>query len=136
VAIALKYAHLCDYAGIGANGKAIAVGIFEWWMVPAGAPTILPLCYFVARLEASFADGTDHTGAIVIRDADAKEVWRLPIPQLRLVPVGPGRPLAATLFALLTNVGVPGLGDYVIEVVVDDKAVGETDFSFIEAPPA
>ena len=136
MAVTLKYAHLCDYAGPGNNNKALLIGIFDQLQPPVGAPLQMPLAFFAAKLEASIADGADHAVSIVVRDADEQPVHTVNIPLVHFNPSGPGRPLGALLVLHIGGMQFPERGDYTFQIVVDNEGVGEAPLYIVEPPPA
>jgi uncharacterized protein DUF6941 len=135
MAITMKYAHFCDYAGLGNNGKPIVVGIFDQLNIADGQPLVMPLAFFITQLEASIADGAAHQISIVVRDEDGGEVHRVDFPTNNFLPAGPGRPLSAAVILGVPGLQFPRRGDYAFEVVVDGRRIGESPLYLMDAPP-
>ena len=136
--IQLRYAHLCDFAGLGHNGKPIVVGIFEilYDQNPSERPISMPIAYLAAKLECSLADGTEHEMSVVLRHEDGEEVHRVDFGRVQFVPSGPGRPLHAALILLVAGITFPDQGDYAFEFVVDTVKIGEAPLYIVPKPPA
>lgn len=135
--IELKYAHLCDYACLGAREKPILVGVFDIIFAPVDAsPINLPPCFFFAKITASIADGTNHSLSLVVRNEDEEIVNRLDMKGATFGASGQGRPLGGNLLLQISGMPFPRHGDYTFEVLVDNKKVGETPLYISELPPA
>lgn len=120
-----RFAHLADYAGDGASGKMIVVGIFDNVFVGPDRPVVLPPFYLVARFEAHVTEGTQHALEIRFTDMDGNDViprGKLPI---NFGPRGPGRPLQANVYAQLSGVQVPDVGEYAFHLFIDDRRLGD-----------
>lgn len=133
----LRYAHLCDYAGLGSGGgKPIVVGIFDTvYDAEQVRPIRLPISYFVARIDASLAGGTEHDLQIVVSDEDEEEVHRFDLGATPFSPGGPGRPLSTHLIMLIAGLEFPERGDYNFQVIVDGEKLGATPLYIAEPPP-
>lgn len=136
----VAYAHLCDYAGLGNNGKPIVVGIFDTvYHADEAGPVAMPLCYFITKIEASLATGTEHEVSVVIRHEDGEIVHQVDFGSVQFQATGPGRPLSAAVIMLVAGMPFPARGDYAFEVVVDRdgaEPAGAAPLYFLEAPPA
>jgi hypothetical protein len=132
----LRYGHLCDYAGLGAAGKIIVVGIYDTLF--SNDPTEVvgfPLSYLVFKLECSIAEGHEHTISVRLKDDDEETLpdgegkpmeWGTGIHGFVLS--GPGRPLIRIVLLPIHGLAIPGHGDYAFEVIVDEKKIGSVPF--------
>lgn len=134
--ISIKYSHLADYVGIGANGKPIIVGIYENVFAVEAEPSgyRVPLSYLVVALQGSIIDAGTHRAEIELVDGN-----RQPLKQgnftfeLELVPNGEGRPLVGLVVALLSNIFLPEVGDYEFVVRVNDAEIGTVQLALLPA---
>lgn len=137
--IKIKYAHLADYVGAGANGKPILVGIFDsvFAVVPTPGGFRVPLSYLVVALEGSIVDAGPHRVEIEIVDGNRQPLdkgrYRF---EMTLVPTGDGRPLGGLVVAQLTSLSLPEVGEYEFVVRVDDAELGTVSLALLPAPPA
>lgn len=135
--IKMAFAHLCDFAGLGNNGKPIIVGIFDAIQdrEQTGSVT-LGLAFFITKIEASLVTGTAHDVSIVVQTADMAVVHRVDFGKLEFQSSGPGRPLAAQIILPVLGMPFPGMGDYTFAVIVDGVTVGEAPLYVVPSPPA
>jgi hypothetical protein len=138
----LRFGHLCDYAGFGAGGKLILVGLFNQVMHAGALPISLPLSYLVFRVECSIAEGADHEVRVRLKDEDEITVvndegepvdFSLGAP--RFTPSGPGRPLGAQVIFQVVGIALPRTGDYAFEIRIDGAIVGEVPLYAVELAP-
>ena len=115
----LKYAHLCDYAGEGAYGKVIVVGIFDHLFATPQRPISVPSCTLVVSFSAHVTEGTEHKFELRFTDEDAKDMIPRITGDLRFALQGPGREMRANLFLQFGPQLLPDLGDYRFYVLVD-----------------
>ncbi len=135
----LKYAHLADYAGAGANGKMTVVGIFDHvFTAPGISPVPFPPCHLLAVFEASVAEGSDHRIRARILNADEEAAGFQLDGELTFYATGPGHPMRAVLSVGLGPgvLSVPAPGDYCLAFWVDGARIGEAPFSVLVRPGA
>lgn len=135
--VTLKYAHLADYATIGANGKPIMVGVFDRVQHPNESRAIrLPDCYLLMRMTCSVADGTAHDLELQLRDGNGEFLGE-PIRAngATFQASGPGYPLVGTLLLGIRGMPLPELGDYEFVLRVDGREVGALDFVVTDVGP-
>lgn len=133
--IETRYFLCCDYATVGANGKPIALHIFDNFFVESrdGALSLPPFSV-LARVECSIADGPAHDFTLALLDEDGTALAELPLPQQQFGAQGPGLPLAAQLFITLHGLPVPACGTYTLALRTGGRAVGETDIRVLPLP--
>jgi len=135
----LRFAHLADFASVDGSGKLTIVGIFDIvWDRTGQRPIVFPPCHLVAAFAGSVAEGSAHTAAVALVDADETVVWEGLQAQLQFTPFGPGYPLRAQ-FVLGFVPGVltvPDHGDYHLVFRIDGHTVGEIGVSVLAPPPA
>jgi uncharacterized protein DUF6941 len=121
----LRYGMLADYAGPGAEGKSIVVGIFDTVYDRLGVrPIPLPPCYLVAVFEAHTTEGTEHQLELRVQDEDGHDIVPAVAMPIRFSPQGPARPLVARVFAFLPQFPVPEHGVYTCELLIGGDACG------------
>jgi hypothetical protein len=130
----LKYAHLCDYAGEGARGKPIAVGIFERVVASDARPIGLPTIYLLVAIEAHVAEGTDHTAEIRLTNDQGEDKIPRASFQIRFRPQGPGHLMIAHLIAQFEMITLPDVGEYEFYVLVDGNDVASVPLIISPAP--
>lgn len=136
MAIRLEWGHLADYAAEGAGGKMTLVGIFQRIYVPKDAPQVqMPMCYLAAQIGASIVDGAEHTVRLRLLDGNGHPVSGVPF-QLPATfgSAGPGYGLSTNVAILLVGIPLPGVGDYALEIAVDDVALGTVAFVVARQP--
>ena len=128
MAVTLKYGILCDYAAIGARGKAIAMHIFEHFRRPsANQDDPLPAFAVLAKLECSIVDGDKHTFTIKVIDEDAREHATLELPPHPFAAQGPGMPMMGQMIINISGVRLP-FGAYEIVICEGSTKVGRIGF--------
>ena len=127
MAVVMRFGHLTDYATQDTSMKLILAGLFD--IVYAATPDaeIIPVGFtLVARLDCSIADGLDHEVKIRFLDGEEEQVGdEMDVGTLTFSPMGPGRPLAAHVFARFGGLQVRRVDDYRFVIVVDGSPVGE-----------
>lgn len=137
--IEIKYAHLADYAGLGANGKPIVVGIFEniFARVKTDEGYPVPLSYLLVAMTGSITDAGHHRVEFHLMDSDGEPVWSpIVFDDIEFRPSGAGRPLSAIAATILVGMHLPVIGDYEFVVRVDDRRLGVVPLSLIPLPSA
>lgn len=135
----LLYAHLADYATIGAGGKPTLVHVFDFVVTkPVEGRFFFPPCYLVASLSTSVGNGSRHRIAIDLVDDDEQSLERVIEADADFRPTGPGRPLRAQLIAGFGahTLSVPALGDYGLRFLVDGAVCGRLPVTFMLTRPA
>lgn len=113
MALKLRFGILCDYATVGANGKAIAVHIFENLRLRASQTgMMLTPFYLVAQIECRIADGSRHAIDLQLIDEDGRELAVWPFPEVEYRSQGAGLPLVARYMMQIGNMPAPGPGTY------------------------
>lgn len=131
-----RFGHLADYAGEGAAGKLIAVGIFENVHASSARPVMLPIMHLVAVFEAFVAEGTEHQLEVRFTNADGVAQFPpAPVP-INFVPQGPNRPLRANVIIQLAGLQVPDVGDYAFNLFIDTHFQGRIPIVIIPMPQA
>ncbi|MFA6165370.1 MAG: hypothetical protein WC700_02055 [Gemmatimonadaceae bacterium] len=131
----LKYAHIADYAGDGANGKTIVVGIFDTINVGQAVPQIVtpPMCVAVV-IEADVSEGSTHALKMQFVNEDGVPV----VPQIEgtvaFFPGGPTRPMQAKLFLQFAPFPLPKTGDYSFDIFVDQRRIGTLPLYVVRVP--
>ncbi len=134
--VRLRFAVLADYAALGQNAKPLVVGIWDNITNFRNAnPVPMPRCFLFAALNASVADGTEHTVEIRLVDGDGTRLIDPILFPLRFGILGPGRGLAANINLELVNLALPGEGDYEFQFWLGPQQLGEVAFSVLPAPP-
>jgi hypothetical protein len=134
----LKFGVLADYAGQGAAGKTILVGIFDTVYNTQNASSLaLPPFYLFAQVEGHVTEGTEHKVIVHITTGDGRD---LPVPvrvelPFKLSPRGPGRELQGNLIIALQGMPLPGNGSYEFSILMDGRHVGSVPLYVAEAPP-
>ena len=132
----LRFGTLADWAGPGAAGKLIIVGMFGRIIDAAGVrPIALPPCYLVAMFEAESTEGARHVCSIQRQDMDGRDLIQPMTATVEFVPQGPGRRLSAHVFTPLFGLRVPTRGEYAFRFLQGDRYRGSVPFEVI-APPA
>ncbi len=120
----LKLALICDSANVSQEGKLNILGEFNtiWGQ---HAPIKWPMLTLVARFEAHAVEGSGHTLAIDITDADGHSILDRRIEaQLTFSQTAPGRPLRANILAGFRDLAFPKFGDYEFHMLVDGHSMG------------
>lgn len=136
--ISIKYSHLADYVGIGANGKPIIVGIYDnvFAVVAEQSGYRVPLSYLVVALQGSIIDAGKHKAEIELVDGNRQPLKKGNFAfELELVPNGEGRPLIGMVVALLSGIFLPEVGDYEFVVRLDNAEIGTVPLALLPAPP-
>jgi len=121
----LRYGTLADYSALGAGGKPLLIGIFDSILaVETARPVRVPPCYLFGIFEAHTTEGTDHRLTIRLQTADGEDLMPTVQTRLRFGARGPGRPLIAYLSFLLFGLGLPDVGEYAFQLLVDDRHAG------------
>lgn len=134
----LKFGVLADYAGQGAAGKTILVGIFDTLFNPQHLESFQsPPFFLFAAIEAHVTEGTEHRAVIHFTTGDGGD---LPVPVRLELPFtlaarGPGRNLAGNLILGLQGLPLPGNGSYEFNVLVDGRHVGSVPLYVTDPVP-
>jgi hypothetical protein len=133
--VKLDWAHLCDWAGPGENGKNIVVGIFDACYVSRKTPAdsiATPSCYLALRFSATSVAGNRHLLSPKLIDPDGKVMWEGEYP-ISFGERVDGLGQHAYVYAWLGSVAVPDYGNYEWAFYVDGLRVGETAIALL--PP-
>lgn len=131
----LKYAHIADFAGEGAQGKAIVVGIFDTIFVGQGVQQITTAPMSVAAvIEAEVQEGSQHAIKMQLVDADGSPVIPPIEGTVAFLATGPGRPLQAKFFLQFAPLPLPKIGDYSFDIFVDQRRIGSLPLYVIRVP--
>jgi hypothetical protein len=77
-------------------------------------------------VEFSISEGLRHTGKLGLRDDDGKQVIpQVGLPEMTLAVNQFGRPMRHNSIMRIAGLVVPRIGDYVFELEVDGKVIGE-----------
>jgi len=135
----LKFGVVADYAGQGAAGKAILVGIFDTLFSTQNKATIIAPAFFLfAKIEAHVTEGTDHKATIHITTGDGGDLpkpVRLELP-FKFAPRGPGRPMEGNLIMGINGLPLPGNGTYEINILMDGHHLGSIPLYVADASQA
>lgn len=130
----LKYAHIADYAGEGAFGKSIVVGIFDTVTVPPDAPQLqTPPMAIVAVVEADVAEGSEHRFKMQLVDEDGRIVIGPIEGLMNFAAPAPGRPLQARFYVQLGPMPLKRVGDHSFDVFVDGRQLGTLPLYVVQA---
>jgi hypothetical protein len=126
---------LAEYAGVSQDNKLTIAGTIDEIQVrafPGETPPNLsgaipiPHAYLVAQVEFSISEGLRHTGKLGLRDDDGKQVIpQVGLPEMTLAVNQFGRPMRHNSIMRIAGLVVPRIGDYVFELEVDGKVIGE-----------
>lgn len=135
----LEYSHLADFASQDKAGKINVLGIFNIIYDRRNTvPIEFPACYLVSSFTGSVADGSDHSLAIRMVDADDQDLLINPIVVgLRFTAQGPGYPTKAG-FVIGFDHGalrVKKRGDYCFIFAIDGAEIDRLDVHVLEPPP-
>lgn len=135
----LKYGVLADYAGQGAAGKAILVGVFDTiFNVQNQSTVVTPPFYLFAAVEAHVTEGTEHQATIQVMTADGRDLpkpVKVSLP-FRFSPQGPGRPLIGNLVIGIQALELPGNGSYEFSLLIDNRHVASLPLYVSQVPVA
>lgn len=141
MALRMVFGVFAEYALIGEGNKLVVAGIFDTTHTRAvnGRFPLTP-SRVVIRLTCSIVDGAAHSVSLRLRHEDGELAFtEAQIPNVEFRPSGPGRPMVAQIIARLDGLSVPVLGDYHLEVTIDQepKPIGEIPLYVVEAqvPP-
>ncbi len=134
MAIEMRYGILCDYATMGANGKPIAIHIFDHFRVAAETDIVLPHFTLLARFECSLADGGSHVIDGEIVDEDFVRVAAWSFPDQTFVTQGPGLPLIRSVTLNVSGLRVGRVGAYEMIFRCRSTIVGRVHFRVLTAP--
>jgi hypothetical protein len=133
----LKFGVLADYAGQGAAGKVILVGIFDTiFDALRVVPIPMPQFFLFAAMEAHVTEGTDHTAVVHLTTADGADLpnpIRLELP-FKFGARGRGRKMVGNLvIAVPPGLGLPARGAYEFSILLDGHHVGSIPLYVDEA---
>lgn len=136
----LKYGVLADYAGAGAGGKVILVGIFDTvFNLQNVNPVPLPAFFVFAAIEAHVTEGTEHSAVIHLTTGDGNDLptpIRVELP-FKFVPRGRGRKMLGNLFiGIPPGLLLPGNGSYEFNILMDGRHIGSIPLYVDEAAQA
>ena len=131
----LKYIHLADYAGDGANGKPIIVGIFDQVFVLPPRPIGLPPFYLAGALEASVAEGSQQDLEVRFADGNGNNVIPRVKLQIKFHQRGPRRLMRAHFAFQFVGIQLNDVGDFAFHLF-DSRAaeIGEAPLIITPAP--
>lgn len=133
----LRFAHLADYAAADASGKLTIVGVFDIvWDGLGKRPIPFPPFYLVAQLEASIAEGAEHTVEIRLVDDDERSVGGALSGTVHFRASGVGHPARGHLLLGFGPgfISAPELGDYHFRFFVDGHDIGALRVSVLAMP--
>jgi len=130
----LQFALLADFVTIEQRGKLVIAGEFDrYWSQQF--PAQLPRFFLVARIDATVAEGKDHSIRIDLFDQDGRRVLNNPPDlQVQFQERGPGRGLRFQLISELNGLPIPRPGEYEFHIVVDGRDVGSAPLAVVQAP--
>jgi len=135
----LKYGVLADYAGQGAAGKAILVGIFDTIFNIQNLDTVVtPPFYLFASIEAHVTEGSEHQATIHVISADGRDLpkpVKVSLP-FRFSAQGPGRPLIGVLIIGIQAIELPGNGAYEFNLLIDNRHIAAVPLYVLQTPVA
>lgn len=126
-----------EYGSAGTDNKLTIAGIIDGVNVKRrpgteakpGGTISLPPIYMVAVVEGSISDGLTHALSLRFLNDDAKEVTKpANLGRFSFVVNPLGRPMSANLIVQLGGLVVPGPGDYILELLVGGRPIGEAPF--------
>jgi hypothetical protein len=131
----LRFATLADWAGPGASGKVIVVGMFDTiYDQQSTQPIPIPPSYLFAVFEARVYEGSQIECSLELQDLDGRDLIVPTKALLQFASRGPGRTMRATVVAPLLGIALPKRGEYVFRFRKDGELLGTVPV-FVVAPP-
>lgn len=135
---------IAQYATVTQPGLVDIGGVFENFDVrrapgsdPGDTHLVLPPFFLVAITTCSLSLGTEHRAMLRVVNEDGQEVADdIDLGTWKYIMNRHGRPMVHQAVIQVQGIPVPRPGDYVFELFVDGRRVGETSLYVTDVTPA
>ena len=130
--IKLNFLHICDYASVSIGGKLNVLGIFENIFSSSNDFTHPQLC-IVTNIHIA-RNGTFKQTIKIVKASDNSEITKALEFNITQNAINKTKPPAVGFIGQFNSIKFSAFGEYIVQVFLDDKKVGEKSFNVTQLP--